>query len=79
MGLKQRLPDASALLLAVVFQDLIAGQGQPGTVFLKARQNGEIALIDHRAAETLNVARTGLLLLRRAAALRLGDGTGGNR
>jgi hypothetical protein len=79
MGLKQRLPDASALLLAVVFQHLIAGQGQPGTVFLKTRQNGEIALIDHRTAEALNVARAGLLLLRRAAALRLGDGTGGNR
>ena len=79
MGLKQRLPDASALLLAVVFQDLIAGQGQPGTVFLKARQNGEIALIHQGAAKTLDVAGARLLLFRRAAALLLGKGAGRNR
>ena len=42
--------------------------GQLGAVLLKAGQNGEIALIDHRAAEALNVARAGLLLVRRAAA-----------
>src|ERR1700738_4357563 len=65
-------------LLAVVFQHLIAGRGQLGTILLQASQNGEIALIDHRAAETLHVARARLLLVRRAAAL-LGDGTGGNR
>src|ERR1700738_3989157 len=44
-------------LLAVVFQHLIAGRGQLGTILLQASQNGEIALIDHRAAETLHVAR----------------------
>ena len=68
-GLQRRHRRKRALLLAVVFQHLIAGLGQFGTVLLKARQNGEIALIDHRTAEALNVARTGLLLLRRAAAL----------
>jgi hypothetical protein len=67
------------LLLPVVFEHLIAGCGQLGTMFLKAGQNGEVALIDHRAAEALNVARTGRLFLRRAAALLLGDGAGGNR
>jgi len=66
-------------LLPVVFQHLIAGRGQLGTMLLKAGQNGEIALIDHRAAEALNVARTSRLFLRRAAALLLGDGAGGNR
>ena len=59
-----------AALLPVVFQHLIAGLGYLGTILLQARQNGEIALIDHRAAEALHVARASLLLLRRAAALR---------
>ena len=66
-------------LLSVVFQHLIAGSGQLGTILLKASQNGEITLIDHRTAKALNVARASRLLLRRAAALLLGDGTGGNR
>jgi hypothetical protein len=65
-------------LLAVVFQHLIAGLGQLGTILLQASQNGEITLIHQLAAEALDVACAGLLLLRRAAAL-LGDGTGGNR
>jgi hypothetical protein len=43
---------------------------------LKASQNGEITLIDHRAAEALDIARTSPLFLRRAAALLLGDGAG---
>jgi hypothetical protein len=63
----------------VVSQYLIAGWGQLGTNLLKASQNGEIALINHLAAVTLNIAGTSLLLLRRAAALLLRDGTGGNR
>jgi hypothetical protein len=63
-----------AVLLAVVFQHLIAGNGQLRTMLLEASQNGEIALIDHRTAVTLNVARAGGLLLGRAAALLLGDG-----
>ncbi len=67
------------LLLPVVFQHLIAGRGQLGTMFLKAGQNGEVALINHRAAEALNVARTSRLFLGRAAALLLGDSAGGNR
>src|SRR3979490_1641949 len=66
-------------LLPVVFQHLIAGRGQLGTMLLKAGQNGEVALVDHRAAEALNVARTTRLLLGCAAALLLGDGRGGNR
>ncbi len=55
----------------MVFQHLIAGFGQLGTIFLEAGQNGEIALIDYRAAEALDIARTGLLLLRGATARRL--------
>jgi hypothetical protein len=62
-------------LLSVVFQDLIAGRGQLGAILLKAGQNGEIALVDHRPAEALDVARASLLLFRRTAAL-LGDGAG---
>ena len=65
-----------ASLLPVVFQHLIAGPGQSGTILLKASQNGEITLIDHRAAEALDIARTSPLLLRCAAALLLGDGAG---
>src|SRR5258708_40077624 len=64
-------PDANAALLVVLFQHLIAGLAALGTILLKARQNGEIALVDHRPTITLNVPRTGCLLLRRAAALRL--------
>jgi hypothetical protein len=69
-----------AFLLSVILQHLIAGLAQFGSILLKASQNGEIALIDHRAAEALNVARACPLLLRRAAALLLlGDSAGGNR
>ena len=63
-------------LLPVVLQHLVAGFTQLGTILLQAGQNGEIALIDHGAAKTLNVAGTSLLLLRGAAALLLSDGTG---
>ena len=72
-------PMRMLLLLPVVFQHLITGRGQLGTILLKARQNGEVALIYHRAAEALNIARTSCLLLRRAAALLLRDRAGGNR
>ena len=61
-------------LLAVAFQHLVAGSRDLGTILLKARQDGEIALVDHRAAEALHVAGAGRLLLRRAAALLLGEG-----
>jgi hypothetical protein len=68
------------LLLPVVFQHLIAGRGQLGTILLQASQNGEVALIYHGTAEALNIARTSRLLLRRAAALLLlGAGSGGHR
>ena len=78
--LQQRGPDRSAALLPVVFQYLIAGRGQLGTIFLKTRQNDEIALIDQGTTEPLNIARTRLLLFGRAAALLLlGDGPGGHR
>src|SRR5471032_1533628 len=71
---------AMAPLLPVAHQHLIASLGQLGAILLQAGQDDEVALIDHRAAETLNVARTGFLLLRRAAALLLlGDRSGGNR
>src|ERR1700704_5126132 len=67
-------------LLSVILQHLIACRAQFGPMLLEAGQNGEITLIDHRAAEALNVARARPLLLRRAAALLLlGDGASGNR
>ena len=79
-GLKTGSADAVSRarvgLLPVAFQDLVASYAQPGTILLEAGQNGEIALIDHGAAKTLNVAGTSLLLLRGAAALLLSDGTG---
>jgi hypothetical protein len=68
----------AGVLLAVVLQHLIAGLGQLGAVLLQAGQNGEVALIDDRTAEALNVARTGRLLFRRATAL-LGEGGGRKR
>src|SRR4051812_4209824 len=67
-------------LLAVVLQNLVAGLADLGAVFLETRQDGEVALIDHRAAELLHVAVTGLLLFRRSAACRLlGEGSRRNR
>src|SRR5258705_9988756 len=69
------LTDESGVLLAVVLEDLVAGCTYLGSMFLEARQNGEVALVDHRAAVLLDVAGTGLLLLRRSAALLLlGEG-----
>ena len=75
----RRMRDASATLLPVVFQHLIAGLGQFGPILLKARQHREVALIDHRAAVALNVARTGRLFFRRTAALLLGERNARNR
>src|ERR1700736_1200289 len=69
-------------LLSVGLQHRIACGRNLGTILLQARQNGEVTLINDRAAEALHVARTGLLLLRRALALRgdwLGEGPGGKR
>src|SRR3954452_10289544 len=70
-GLARRLPDQRAVLLAVLLEHLVTGHAQFGTMLLKAGQNGEIALIDHGTAVALDIARTGRLLLRGAAALRL--------
>ena len=78
-GPQRRWPDA-VVLLPVVFQHLVASRGQLGTILLKAGQDGQIALIYHRATEALNIARASLLLLRGAATLLLlGIGRGGNR
>jgi hypothetical protein len=65
------------VLLPVVFQHLIACRRNPGTILLKAGQNREITLIYDRAAEAMNIARAGFLLVR--CATLLGDGPGGNR
>src|SRR6476660_8890677 len=65
------------LLLAVVDQHLTTGCGQLWTIFLKTSQNGEIALIHQLAAETLDIARAGLLLL--CAAMSKGAGRNRNR
>jgi hypothetical protein len=57
--------------LPVVLENLVAGGADLGTMFLETGQDGEIALVDHRTAELLHVAGTGLLLLSRSAALLL--------
>jgi hypothetical protein len=72
----RRLRVTPAKLLPVILEHLFAGPGQFGPILLKAREHREVALIDHRAAVALNVARTGHLFLRRTAALLLGDGSG---
>jgi len=66
-------------LLPVAFQHLIAGHGYLGAIGLEASEDGEVALIDHRAAVALHVTGAGLLLLGRAAALLLGKGIRRNR
>jgi len=60
----------------VILQHLIAGGADLGTVLLQTRQNDEIALVDHRTAEALHVARTSPLLFRRAAHALSGGGSG---
>src|ERR1700749_577931 len=66
-------------LLVVVLEHLIVGLGNLRAILLQARQDGEVALIDHLAAKVLNIARTRGLLLRGAAApLHLGYRTAGN-
>jgi len=57
------------LFIACGLSALGAGRAQLGTIFLEGKPGCEIGLIDHRAAVTLDIARAGLLLLRRAAAL----------
>jgi len=59
--------------LPVVLENLVAGGADLGTMLLQTRQDGEIALVNHRTAELLHVAGAGLLFLRRSAAL-LGEG-----
>jgi hypothetical protein len=66
-------------LLPVAFQHLIARHGYLGAIGLEASEDGEVALIDHRAAVALHVTGAGLLLLGRAAALLLGKGIRRNR
>ena len=63
----------------MVFEHLVAGLAQLRAILLEASQNGEVALIDHGTAEALDIARTGRLLFRGAAAsLLLGHRGGGN-
>src|SRR4029453_8415390 len=76
------LSGAGRALLAVVLENLVAGRADLRAVFLEAGQDGEIALVNHRTAELLHVAVTGLLLLRCSAPrwLRLlGEGSGRSR
>jgi len=58
-------------LLPVAFQHLIAGDADLGAILLQAGKDGEVALIDHGPAVSLNVAGARLLLFRRTAALLL--------
>ena len=68
-GLSTRLKDVSRALLAVVLENLVAGRADLRPVFLEARQDGEVALVDDRTAVFLDVAGAGLLLVRRSAPL----------
>jgi hypothetical protein len=56
----------------VVLQHLVAGRRDLRTVLLQAGEDREITLIDDGAAVALDVAVAGGLLLRGAAARRLG-------
>src|SRR6266850_2458135 len=78
-GFSARVNGRERGLLAVALEDLVAGGADLGTMFLQTRQDGEIALVDHRTAELLHIAGTGLLFLRRSAALLLGEGSGRSR
>lgn len=78
-GFSARVNGRERGLLAVALEDLVAGGADLGTMFLETRQDGEIALVDHRTAELLHVAGAGLLFLRRSAALLLGEGSGRSR
>src|SRR4029453_1964716 len=74
------LSDVSRALLDGVLQKLVTGGTDLGTMLLEAGQDGEIALVDDRTAELLDVAGEGLLLFRRSAALLLlGEGSGRSR
>src|SRR5262245_62169741 len=64
-------------LLSVTLEHLVAGSADLGAVLLQAGQDDEIALIDHRTAMALHVARAGLLVVG-GAALRLGESSGRN-
>ena len=66
-------------LLTVTHQDLIAGRGQFGAIFLKAGQNGQVGFIHDGTTVFLDIPRARLLLLRRSAMLLLlGHGSAGN-
>jgi hypothetical protein len=58
-------------LLTVVLENLVAGRADLGAIFLEACQDGEVALVDDWTAVLLDVAGTGLLLLRCSAPLLL--------
>jgi hypothetical protein len=62
------------LELAVALQDLGASGSKLFAVLFQARQDVEIALIDHGATVPLHVTGTSLLLVRRAAVLRKRSG-----
>ena len=71
---RQRPICGRPVLLVVGFQNPVAGRTDVGAIFLQARQNGEIALIDDRAAMALHITRTGSLFGRRAASQLLSQG-----
>jgi hypothetical protein len=75
-GLPAAMIRRGCALLPVTFQDLVARGRYLGPILLQARQNDEITLIDHGTAEALDIAVAGLLLLRRATTLLLGNCAG---
>src|SRR5437660_1066657 len=81
-GRQRPLTNAAASwggLLIVALEHLIAGLADLEAILLQAGQNGEIALIHHRTAKLLDVARTSGLFLGGTAAGLVGGGRDGDR
>jgi hypothetical protein len=60
-------------LLTVPLQHRLACPAQSVVMLLETPEHGEVPLVQHGAAVSARVAAAGLLILRRAAVLRLGE------
>jgi hypothetical protein len=72
---RQRVVPAIARSLTMIREDFSARRGKLSPVLLQAGQHSEVALIQYRAAEPLDVAGASTLLLFGSTVLRYG-GTG---
>ena len=69
-AIMQSEPPAPMRSLTVVRKNLFAGSGELVPMLLKTGQHCEIALIEHRAAVPMDIARAGSPLLLGANVLR---------